>query len=300
MESNITAERIANAICQDTSFNGHVILIEGKKDLKTYKKFTSKTEAKLVVTFGKHKMRDAYSILTSRKFDRKLGIRDADFLRIPGNTKFSENYDDHIFPTDGHDAEIMMIRAGSLSSVLDIVSDEEKVSSFRESNRRSVENIVFDLIRPLGYLRLANKRHNLGLSFKPAKPDGNRLRLDRFICREEWKVNDLDKMINYVIEYSKNRGNAVASRDAALAALIQEMKINHPDAELLNGHDASEAFLLVAKQGLSSKNKLLQDANCIEDLLSSCFDWLKFSTTALYAELNRWQSRLAHPVFIPT
>lgn len=299
MESNITAERIANAICQDTSFNGHIILIEGKKDLKTYKKFTSPSEAKLVVTFGKHKMRDAYSILTSRNYDKKLGIRDADFLRIPGNAKFSENYVDHIFPTDGHDAEIMMIEAGSLNSILNIVSDEEKVSSFIKSNRRSIENIIFDLIRPLGYLRLANKRHDLGLSFKPANPDGNKLRLDRFVCRNEWKTSDLEKMINYVIEYSKNRGNQVASRAATLAALEQEMSINHPDSELLNGHDASEAFLLVAKQGLSSKNKLLQDANCIEDLLSSCFDWLKFSRTSLYAELNRWQGRLAHPIFVP-
>lgn len=298
MESHITPARIANSICQDESFNGHIVLLEGKRDLRTYNKFLSKSEARPIATFGKYNMREVYKILTSRNFDRKIGIRDADFLRINGNPKFSESYSEAIFATDGHDSEIMMIKAGTLPAVLDLISDTEKVNLLTYKMGVSIQDITFRLIRPIGNLRLANKRHNLGLSFKPEKPEGNRLRLDRFICTKTWQVIDNAKMINTVVEYSKNRGQEVASRELVLRALNEEILLGHPDIEILNGHDASQALLLIAKEGLGSKSRLLQDASCVEDLLSGCFDWLKFSTTDLFLALDGWQKSLPKPLFV--
>jgi hypothetical protein len=255
---------------------------------------------KVVITFGKYKMREVYALLTERGISRKVGIRDSDFLRIPGNTKFVENFSDHIFPTDGHDSEIMMLNSGVIKNFLDLISDEEKVASFENKIGCDVTSFLFSMARRLGYLRLTNKRKSLGLSFKPEKPEGNELRIDRFVCDKTWTYLGDEKMINTVVEYSKNRGNVVASREVVAKELKVISNEIYPDLELVNGHDVSYILLMVAKSGLRSSSKLLQDADCVEDILASYFDWLKFSSTTLFSMIDRWQGGLPERVFVPS
>ncbi|MCI1012297.1 DUF4435 domain-containing protein [Herbaspirillum sp. C7C2] len=290
MEEEITPARIANAICQDTTYEGYYVLVEGKKDVRIYRRFTSDVSAKVKATFGKSKLREVYRILTERNFVRKIGIRDADFLRIKGNPKYTAEFTDPIFVTDGHDSEIMMVATGVINNFFLMVTDEAKVAVFEEKHNKKVVDMIFSLIRPLGNLRLANKRFGLGLAFKPERPEGNALRIDRFVNSKSWGYNGDESMVNTVIEYSKNRGSVVASRAVVLEKLREISMEEHPNNEICNGHDFAYVLHLISKQGIGSKSKLLQDSACVEDLLISQFDWIKFSGTQLFARINQWQN----------
>ena len=299
MENEISPARMANAICQDKEFLGQHVFLEGKKDLRLFKRFIAMEHARIHVTFGKYKMREAYKLLNERGFSRKVGIRDADFLRIPGNNKFQEDYGDSIFVTDGHDTEIMAIDYGSLKNLLDLACDEERVVSFEAKVQKDIKSFVYSMAQPLAMLRLANKRSNLGLSFKPERPDGKRLKIEKFICTKTWKYLGNEPMINIVYEYSKNRGKEVSSRADILRALELHANNQYPESEILNGHDVSYIIQMVMKNGLNCRKNLAEDADSVEAFLSSYFDWLKFSKTKLHAKLMAWQQNLQTPVFGP-
>ena len=294
MEEDISVARIANAICQDTSFEGIHLLVEGRQDYKLYKKFAENQNVRIRTTRGKYRLREIYSLLIKRGINRVVGIRDADFLRIKGNPKYSLVYADAVFPTDCHDAEIMLARSGVLDDYLTLVSEPEQISIF-VAKYKSVLDLVTEAIYPIGCLRLANKRFGLGLSFKPERPEGNQLKVRKFILESGWSA-DIPALINTVWEYSQNRGLKVAAKDAIEEALRAILAEDHPADEISNGHDFSAVLHLVSTRGLKSSNKLLQDPGCVQDLLIANYDLRKFSLTVLYRSVQDWSAANGKPL----
>lgn len=299
MEGELTAARIANAICQDTSFTGCYLLVEGKRDVRLYTRFIGSPDVRIRVTWGKYRQREVFDLLRQRGASKIVGIRDADFLRIRGNPKFVPNYSEPIYPTDYHDAEVMMIFNGALPDFLSLVSDDEKIQAFEQKIGSTVRELLVRLVYPLGCLRLANKRYSLGLSFKPDKPEGNRLKLHKFVSETEWRMLGHAQMVNTVWEYSQNRGKLVSPRERIAQRLAEVVAEDHPVGEIVNGHDLAAALLMVSVGGLKSKSKLLQDAGCVEDLLIACFDIAKFRSTGLFARVMDWGKANGEPaVFV--
>jgi len=290
MEAYMTPQRVANSILLDKSFAGYYLLVEGKKDIKVYRKFINENEGKLKPTFGKYNLREVYSRLSSAGFQKKIGIRDADFLRTKGNIKFDHSYSDWIFPTDHHDSEVMMINTDALNNLLRTVSTEEKIASFEEKHKTSIRNLAYSLAYPIGCLKLANKKHNLGLSFKPERPEGNRIKFKRLICDTRFTTLGNITMVNAIHEYSKNRDTVLADKVKILEKLQETMEENHNITEVVNGHDLAEVLYLIIKKGLSSTSKILQDADCIEDALAMTFDITHFSKTNLFSTLKNWET----------
>lgn len=288
MEADITVARIANSICQDTSFRGVHLLVEGKRDYKLYKKFADDAYVRIKTTQGKYRLREIYALLVKRGVVDIVGIRDADFLRIAGNSKYSAQYADAIFPTDCHDAEIMLACNGALQDYLSIIADPDLVESF-EAKHKPIFDLVMKAIYPIGCLRLANKRFGLGLSFKPEKPEGNQIKIRKFVSESDWTV-DVAAMVNTVWEYSQNRGLTVASKARITEALTSITAEGHPANEISNGHDFSAVLHLLSTRGLKSTNKMLQDPGCVEDLLIAVFDLSKFASTGLYALVQNWSA----------
>lgn len=289
MDTHITPQRVANSILLDKSFSGYYLLIEGKKDIKVYRKFINEHEGKLKPTFGKYNLREVYSRLSMAGFEKKIGIRDADFLRIEGNIKYDDSYSDHIFATDHHDSEVMMISTNALSTLLNTISTSEKISAFEKKHNSSVRDLAYGLAYPIGCLKLANKKFNLGLSFKPEKPDGNKIKFKKIICENKFIPLDNAAMINTVLEYSKNRGNELANRNLILEKLQETINLQHNVTEIVNGHDLAEVLLIIIKKGLASTNKLIQDSECIEDALAMSFDISHFSKTNLFSTIKNWE-----------
>jgi hypothetical protein len=288
MENSMTPSRIANSIQQDSDFLGFNILVEGETDVKLYRKLSCRELGKIKVTFGKKKMRDTYNILNDRGFSRVIGIRDADFIRLKGDKKFDADYSLNIFLTDNHDSEGMMLQSQAFDDFLLEVSKEETVKSFQKKYG-CVREYLYNLSFPLACLRFANSKFNLGLAFKPANPEGNTIKFKKFICDKELTYLGHDKLINTVVEYSKNRGSDIANREEILEKLISVTSLQLPILELANGHDLAEILFIICKKGLKSTNEILKGASSVESMLRLSYGKEYFSLTDLFNQLLIWQ-----------
>ena len=286
MQNSITPVRIANAIQQDSGFDGTNILVEGENDIKLYRKLTCKELSKIKVTFGKKKMREVYTLLRARGFGKVLGIRDADFLRVNG--KLDTTFSDDIFITDKHDSEGMIIESEAFTNFLFEIAKEEKLDEFFQENG-CLRTFLYNLSKPLACLRMANKEYDLGLSFKPVKPEGNTIKFKKFICEKSLSYLGHDKLINTVLEYSKNRGREISTRTDILSKLEEVINLNLPVDELVNGHDLAELLFIVCKKGLKSSHSDLKNASSVEAMLRLTFSKGDFSTTQLFKSLQAWE-----------
>lgn len=290
MERHITPHRIANSIEQDNTFEGHYLLLEGKKDITLYSKFFNRNICRLKPTFGKYKQREVYDILEERGFNNKLGIRDADFIRIPNNPKFDTDYSKAIFLTDYHDSEGMVINSNAFNDLLLSISNDNDLAEFNKKFG-DVYDLAYQLCFPLACLRLANKRYNLGLSFKPEKPQGNKFKFKKFICDEKFEFLGTEKLINTIYEYSKNRGKDVASRTEIKSKLELVMDENIDLLEAVNGHDLCGILYILCSRGLKSKSKLLNDSDSIEEMLALSYGYAYFQRSDLFQQLDEWQKK---------
>lgn len=296
MEDVISPARIANAIIQDERYSGYYLLVEGTKDIDLYSKFLTKDLVRIRPTFGKYKLRDVYDRLDADGFNRKLGIRDADFIRLCGNTKFDPNYSKRIFITDHHDADVMVIKHESLSEFLLNVSTAEKILLLENKLEKSITDILLDLAYKIGCLRLANKKFNLGLAFKPKNPEGNKLKYDKFISKDLVHLSD-EILINYICEYSNNKTEKISPREIILEKLNLVLNEAHPDSEIVNGHDISGILFHILKNGLNCKDKRLQDIDCVERSLYLAFNLIHFSKTNLYSTIRSWENAEGISIF---
>lgn len=290
MESEITAARIANSILQDEEFEGQYVLVEGIKDLRLYRKFI-REELRMKPTFGKYNLRQVYEILENRQFDRMLGIRDADFLRIPNNPKFDQNYMSAIFATDSHDSEVMMIDSKALTDFLIVVSDLDKVKRFEDRAGKSIRNLLYELGYNIGCLKLANKRKNLGLVFKPEKPEGNVIKYKKFICDKNFTFIGNESLVAAALDYSRNRKTTLASKAIILHELEAVLAEKHDILEIVNGHDLAEILYLIVTKGLGSNSSVLSSADSVENSLIMSYDISQFTKTKLYRMIDDHQKR---------
>lgn len=295
MESSITPQRIANAILQDKSHKGYYLLVEGKKDIPIYRKFVSSELVKIKPTFGKHQMRLAYELLNRRDFEKKFGIRDADFIRIRG--KYQDNYESKLFITDCHDSEGMIISKESLYDFLHSVSNGNKIRAFEEAYS-NIRELIYGLAYPIGCLRLANKNKNLGLSFKPKKPEGNRFKISNIISDKTFSYKGHLSLIDTIYNYSTNRGNELAKKEEILNSLLETIRMGFDKENIVNGHDLSQILLIICKKGLKSRSKLLADSDCVESLLSLSFSLPHFTQTGLYDLLTEYQNEIKQPILV--
>ncbi|MEC6881744.1 DUF4435 domain-containing protein [Photobacterium piscicola] len=288
MQDHMTPSRIANSIQQDSDFAGFSILVEGETDIKLYGKLACRNISKLKVTFGKKQMRDTYNILCERGFFRVVGIRDADFIRLNNNNKYDPDYSQNIFLTDHHDSEGMVIQSQAFDDFLLEISKEDNVNSFQQKYG-CTRNYLYDLTYPLACLRLANKKFDLGLAFKPASPEGNSLKFKKFICEKKLVYLGNTKLINTVVEYSTNRGSNIKDRDVILEKLLSIMDLGLPVNEIANGHDLAEILFIICKKGLKSSNESLKGASSVESMLRLSYNKEYFALTELYKRLDTWQ-----------
>lgn len=294
MQSSITPVRIANAIQQDSNFDGINVLVEGEKDIKLYRKLTCTEFSKIKVTFGKKKMREVYNLLRERGFEKVIGIRDADFIRING--KLDAVYSDDIFITDTHDSEGMIIESEAFPNFLIEIAKEEVVDKFLQ-DKGCLRSFIYNLSKPLACLRLANKKYNLGLSFKPVNPEGNTIKFKKFVCEKSLSYLGHEKLVNTVVEYSKNRGSTISPRAEILDKLEEVISLDLPVDELVNGHDLAEILFIVCKKGLKSSHSDLKNASSVEAMLRLTFGKGDFSKTNLFKSLQAWEEKSDLKIF---
>ncbi|AJE53054.1 DUF4435 domain-containing protein [Paenibacillus polymyxa] len=277
----ITPERIANSIMQDGTFSGHYLIVEGNKDYKFYNKFVTK-EISIEEAWGCEKVKSVIHILKERNYERAIGIIDSDFSVI-----LEEPIDcDGIFVTDFHDIEVMMLKSTALYNILDLYCSKEKIVEFFKD--KDALDILMELGIEIGLLKLANKIYNLGLVFKPERPEGNQLKYKEFVSEKDLTFLGKSSMIQTVVNYSRNRTGRVGS----IADINEKLNLLAPErydpAHLVNGHDLTNILFILIKKVLKSTNKMLHDYNSVEDSLILTYDNNEFIKTDLFYKLYLW------------
>lgn len=293
MEEDITPERTANAIMQDTSFSGVNLIVEGKKDLKLFGRFIIKNEVRVKVAFGNEKVKGVLRLLDARGFEKKIGIIDRDFNEILDSVHVYKD----LFHTDYHDIEIMMLDSSALESVLNVCCSSEDVESFEKTNNSKVREILLSLGKEVGYLKMANKINDLGLLFKPRRIDGKQLKYRDFICNKTLRYKGSVNLIDTVINYSRSRSKKIKCRKEIEKYFIETSKKDYDLYQLVNGHDVSHILYMLMKTVLNSKNKILFDYNTVEDALILGYEYAEFKNSNLFIDINNWSRINNLPVF---
>ncbi|HCM1035129.1 TPA: hypothetical protein N2810_000560 [Vibrio parahaemolyticus] len=289
MESSITPARIANAIRQD-EYDGVTVLVEGGTDIQLYRKFTRLDACKIKPTFGKYHMRKVVTILAEELVGSIIGIRDADFIRIKGNTKFDANYSDPIVITDYHDSESMIINSRALD---DFVISDIKEEKFKK-NFSSIDELRLTLKKlsyPLACLKLANKRFGLGLFFKPQNDKENHIKYAKFVDADNVNFLGYAKLAQYIIDYSKNKSTEIASYDIVMEKLFEIQAMKYNIDEMVNGHDMVNILYLIYSKKLKSKDSDVTSSVQLESKLRAYFCREYFFGTELFESLDKWQDR---------
>lgn len=276
----ITPDRIANSIMQDSSFLGHYLIVEGTKDYKLYSKFIS-DDIRIKEAWGCEKVKETLNILEERGFQKKLGIIDADFSRLL-NIEYRIN---GLFTTDCHDIEVMMIKSSALNTILDLYCRREKVDEFAKGE---LTQIIFNLGKQIGLLKLANKKFGLGLVFKPKELDGNRLKYREFISERDLSFLGFETMIQTVVNYSRGKSPKLSSFDDIKERFQELSTKNFAIEQLVNGHDLTNIIYILIKKVLRSSNRMLVDANSVEDSLILSYEVWDFVRTELFGNLFQW------------
>ena len=290
----MTPDRIANAIMMDTSFTGHYLIVEGKKDVKLFGKFINELKVRIEPAFGNERVKELLNILDKRGFDKRLGVIDADFRNI---LNITENIDG-LFITDEHDIEVMMIKTKALENVINLYCTKESIKKYERSIGISIREKIYSLGKEVGFIKLANNIYDLGLVFKPKNPEGNQIKYSKFICNTTLNFLGKDTLIDKVINYSRNKSENIKEKRIIIEKVQEIEKNDYEILQLINGHDISNFLYILFKKILKSKNKMLFDYNAIEDSLILAYELDYFRNTQLYKNIKDWGKAANIQIFI--
>jgi hypothetical protein len=294
MEQFITPDRIANAIMQDNSFTGNYLIVEGIKDVKFYQKYIDRSTFRIREAFGNEKVKLILKILNERGFNRRIGIIDSDF-----NTILNMNEKvDGLYITDDHDIEIMIIKTKALEDVISLFCSKAKIEGFEKKKGKPIREVLFDLGKEIGYLKLATKIHELGLVFKPSAAEGNQIKYRDFIDEETMNFLGSSKMIESIMNYSRSRSNVLKGKSEIEKKLVEVTKVTYDKHHLVNGHDLNNLLYILMRKTFGSRNKMLTGHNSVEDSLILAYDYADFQKTNLFQSINGWAQQNNQKVFI--
>lgn len=286
MIEDITIDRMTNAICQDTSFNGTYVLVEGNNDYTLFRKFFKNEVCEIKVSFGKDTILEVIANLEQRGFKNAIAILDSDFHNLDDTKPTSER----IFFTDGHDLESLIFQSDAIHALMDQYCIKEKVEAFlKEHDQDHIRKAILNLISPLGYLKWANQKNNWGILFKPKDVNGSPLKIEDFIPVNTIKFDGYDKMVATVLNYSRGKVQNLPKKEIVIEHMHEFCKQEVDKHQLCNGHDISYLFSLALRKKISNLNSKSVSASQIENDLILAYDSRYFETTSLYQALKEWE-----------
>ena len=286
IESYLTPNRIANSILQKNSFKGAYLIVEGNKDFSLFKKFTETEFCKIEIAFGNNNVIDVINELNSRGYSEALGIIDSDFRKLDNEIPANEN----ILLTDEHDIEIMIFKSEAFETIITHYAQPSKLESFiKENDNQELREIFLNLAMPLGYLKWANKKNNLGLVFKPLKVDGNPLNIADFIPPTTLKFTNYEDMIQSVLNYTVNKSELKTTKDLAVKAAKKMINNAHSLLQICNGHDVIHIISISLRKKISNLNSNSINPEQLEKEFIFAYDSRYFEQTELYKQIKLWE-----------
>lgn len=272
------------------------LLVESEADRKLYQQFFPRTSWHVRPADGWENVIQAIETLQIHEQQGIIGIIDADFRRLKDNeTKLP----DHVFLTDGHDAEIMLLHSPAFGKVLneyahpEIDTDKQPTTWLAKFEAKTGQPLLKTLLRtakPLGVLRLVNEKHQLGLKYKRQKKGGfEYLNKSKFIDPKDLSY-DWGSILKAIENFNSRIG--CFGREGAFAKADAEAQLDTDFdlAELCNGHDVIHILALALETAIANLGPHRREElpNELEKALRLAFYPEHFAQTQLYQQLKAW------------
>lgn len=245
------------------------VLVEGESDRKLFIKLFDGPNVSVEQVNGLSKLREAVDEL-SKETDRVIGIRDADFLHIKGQSETIKN----IFVTDSHDIEMMLIRSdNTFRSLIAEFCSENLADCF------ALRDKVLASIKYLGGIRYFNDVYDCGINFTG-------LGIGDYYDREQLKI-DVNRCIHEINRRSPNR-----TRCAEFNAVKELIEHINDLYNLCCGHDFVNVLVLYFNNNGSNTSK-----RTVSQALRTAYTIAEFRRTNLYHELSKWESKFGYKIF---
>ena len=241
------------------------ILLEGKSDLRLFRKFFNLKNCKVeTIPGGKFKLEECVGKLVKIS-PLIVGIRDADFVHLGVKPYKKAN----VFLTDFHDMEMMLVSEDEVFSALIF-----EFTNLPKDKHSDIRNNILVSIEQIGYLKWLNEEENLEYKFEAAFQD-----LTSFVNLEI----DFEQYFTRVLSKSPN---AKITDKTIILDKMKVLKDTNPNPlQLCNGHDFMKAFAQYIKQDGSGKN--FSDKH----VASSCrmiYTFNHYSRTKLHHNVKMW------------
>lgn len=236
------------------------VVVEGSTDKSFYERFLDNTH--IIVAIGVNAVEQTLDDIGTQ-YPELIGIRDADFIRIPS---LSATVSKKLFLTDGHDIEMMI--ALSRNAI-----ERFWEGFFNEENSPILPpkfpEIICRCLKPLSYFRLYNHTHQQSISFDEIDCQKN----DGFSCYAH---------IKKIIDNPQNKDKVPTELRELLVRTYSKDGVGI--YELTRGHDFLRVAILQVRKSLKAK---ISQKNAFEQFYNS-FDLADFQATNLCRELQAW------------
>jgi len=276
MRNSITGYSIANEIMM-SNYKGNYLLVEGDSDLKLFEKMIDSNYCKIKEPQSQNNVIKAIEVLENNKFDRAIGIIDADFFLLDGNPPNSS----FLFLTDTHDLETTILKSDAFRNVIDEYCCKEKLYGFEKVHKKNLIDILLENGKLVGFFRWYCKKNNIRLKFRD---------FPLIKCMDNSFSIEPNKMIFEITKNSQFSSTIIDENK-----LISEINAN-PQVDLwlvCNGHDLIYILLIWLQKKIGKNSRLRNIKNMkkgdLETIFRLAFEKRYFENTNLYLRIKNWQ-----------
>lgn len=257
------------------------ILLEGKTDIKLFRKIFSNDYTDTSSLEGKGKVVEALQTLHNESFTQVIGVKDADFEHLENTPTI-----DNLFITDCHDMEIEMIESNALNAVIHEFSSISSDGCY-DLFLNNLKNNIYDISVEIGYARWHNEREKAKIKFKG-------LDFNKFIEVEKCKINfKMNNFLDSLLQHSPS----TSTSNSELKHGINKLKVMSQDKlQISNGHDVTKLIsMLFSIKDNSDKRNTNQEK--IEESLRLSYKIEYFKNTKLFDRLDNWANSNSRKLF---
>ena len=258
------------------AFKGTILFVEGEDDINVYGKFIDKDQCVLIPCWGKKNLLEAIELLEREYFKGILGIVDADFWHILPFGSISEN----ICVTDFHDLEILIIESQAFIYFLNEYGSRNKITEFlKKYDGEDIKTILYNIIYPIGVLRLISLKEGLGLKFR-------NMPYDRIINKDSLELN-IDRLVQFVINDSHSK---LAEKDLFVYYKKEIAELGEIDfSQICCGDDFVGLICVGLRKLLGSKSAQFAKRHNIASGIRLAYDSSYFKNTSLFGCIAQWE-----------
>ena len=285
MSSSTLTNQNPLAMASESVFypKGYIQLyVEGETDYNFFKRVCDKKSCHIKDCNGVKNVIETIRICNQNNHHGELGVADKDYNEILNRLPKIKN----LCYTDTHDMETLILSKNVFGNLLCEYGDENKIEFIENLHGNSIENIIINYCRDIGYTRLFCLQNNVDLDF-------SKMKVANYV--NERFVFDFDKYLDCLIRFS----HIPFKEKDLIPDEIDDFFNTAPEYDswkICQGHDITEFIaLFFQKFAKAYKERALDTSAKVEAHLRTLFVNDYFKNTQLYHSMLEWNNN--NPAF---